>query len=518
MRNRKFDSWFLGVDLGTGSCKTVVVNEQLQVLGFGAADYPSTGIPDKWQEQDPESVLAGAIKSVQNALQNVGDLPGKCAGLSIGGALHSLMAMDANGVPLTGIMTWADGRFAQQGKDIQQTPSAKKLYQSTGCPAHGIYPLYKIRWLKENKPHVFEKAARFLSAKEYVIYRLTHEYLVDYSVASGSGLLDIKGLNWNSTAMELAGVQDTQLSVVADPKTTLTGLNPDLARQMGLSPSTRLILGSSDAANSSIGAGAVRQHQATCMIGTSGAFRVITPNPILDAHVRTWCYAIDSKHWLTGGSINNGGIALSWLRDLLNRSNRSLHPEQLLSFSDLLALASSAPLGADGLVCLPFFAGERSPNWNLDSRAVFFGLSLEHEAQHIARALLEGIAFRMLSIKEILSEMVGDIQEVRASGGYTQSPFWLQLMTDVLNCEIQVSGWGETSSLGAAFWSLLGSGVFSGMEEIPSQITTQEWFQPNPADAQKYQILYNLYKSLYQAVRPSFGSLADIKSSFTMGF
>jgi gluconokinase len=254
------------------------------------------------------------------------------------------------------------------------------------------------------------------------------------------------------------------------------------------------------------------------MIGTSGAFRVITPNPILDAHVRTWCYAIDSKHWLTGGSINNGGIALSWLRDLLNRSNQSLRPEQLLSFSDLLAFASSAPLGADGLVCLPFFAGERSPNWNLDSRAVFFGLSLEHETQHMARALLEGIAFRMLSIKEILSEMVGDIQEVRASGGYTQSPFWLQLMTNVLNCEIQVPGWGETSSLGAAFWSLLGSGVFAGMEEIPSKITTQERFQPNPSDAQKYQIIYNLYKSLYQAVRPSFGSLAAIKSSFTTGF
>jgi gluconokinase len=439
------------------------------------------------------------------------------AGASIGGALHSLMAVDSSGTPITGIMTWADGRAIQQAKDVQHTPLSATLYQQTGCPAHGMYPLYKIRWLRENQPHVFEKAARFLSAKEYVINRLTHEYFVDFSLASGSGLLDTRNLAWNPIAMDLAGVQQKQLSVVADPRVILTGLDPDLAQQMGLSPSTKLILGSSDAANSNIGAGAVGQHQATCMIGTSGAFRVIASNPILDDHGRTWCYAIDSEHWLVGGAINNGGIALSWLRDLLNRSNRSLHPEQLLSFSDLLALASSAPLGADGLVCLPFFAGERSPNWNLDSRAVFFGLSLEHEAQHMARALLEGIAFRMLSIKEILSEMVGDIQEVRASGGYTQSRFWLQLMTDTLNCEVQVSDWGETSSLGAAFWSLLGSGVFSGMEEIPSKITVKERFQPNPSDVQKYQLVYGFYKSLYQAVSPSFESLATIKSSFTMG-
>ena len=510
MPKRNINSWFLGIDLGTGSCKTVVIDEQMHVLGLGVAEYPSDGVLGKWQEQEPEGVLAGMIASVRNALENAGDLPGECAGLSVGGALHSLMAVDSSGAPITGILTWADGRAAQQGKDIQHTPVAEDLYQQTGCPAHGMYPLYKIRWLSENQPHIFEKAARFLSAKEYVTQRLTHEYLVDFSLAAGSGLLDIHSLNWNATAMNLAGVQRKQLSVVTDPKVILTGLDPDLARQMGLSPSTRLILGSSDAANSNIGAGAVRQHQATCMIGTSGAFRVIASNPILDNHGRTWCYAIDSKHWLVGGAINNGGIALSWLRDLLNHSNRSLHPEQLLSFSDLLVLASSAPLGADGLVCLPFFAGERSPNWNLDSRAVFFGLSLEHEARHMARALLEGIAFRMLSIKEILSEIVGDIQEVRASGGYTQSQFWLQLMTDTLNCEVQVPNWGETSSLGAAFWSLLGSGVFSDMEEIPSKITIQERFRPHPSDAQKYQIIYNLYKGLYQAVSPSFGSLATI--------
>jgi gluconokinase len=517
MTSSKSDSWFLGVDLGTGSCKTVVINERAQVLGHGMADYPSHGVPDKWQEQQPEAVLYGLTASVRNAMINAGDLVGECAGLSIGGALHSLMAVDETGTPITGIMTWADDRASQQGKEFRQTPLAEDLYQQTGCPPHGMYPLYKILWLRENKPQIFQKAARYISAKEYVVQQLTHEYIIDYSLAAGSGFLDTRALNWNTLTMELAGVRQEQLSILADPRVILTGLDPVLARQMMLSPSTRLILGSSDAANSNLGAGAVRQNQATCMIGTSGAFRVVAPKPVLDPQGRTWCYAIDPQHWLVGGAINNGGIALSWFRDLLNRSLPALEPEQLLSFSDLLSLASSAPLGADGLLCLPFFAGERSPNWNLDSRAVFFGLSLEHEARHMARALLEGISFRMLSLKDIMTEIGGDLQEIRASGGFTQSQFWLQMITDALNCELQVPSWGETSSLGAAFWSLLASGVLAGIEEIPAKISIKESLLPNPLHAQKYKLVYSLYQNLYQAVNPSFNHLAAIKSSFLKG-
>lgn len=517
MSGRKIDSWFLGIDLGTGSCKSVVVDEQGRVLGFGSSEYASDSTSEKWQEQDPNAVLNGMVLAARNAIQNAGELPGSCAGLSIGGALHSLMAVDAAGKPLTGVMTWADARATPQAKALSQITDIATLYQQTGCPAHGMYPLYKICWLKDERPEIFQKAARFISAKEFVFSQLTNHFVVDYSVAAGSGLLNVHHLEWNPQSLDLAGISPSQLSTLADPRETFVGIQPDLARRMGLSPKTRVVLGSSDAANSTLGAGSVSMQQATCMVGTSAALRIIASQPILDPLGRSWCYAIDREHWLVGGSINNGGIVLSWLRDSLNRFSHDSTSEQQLSFAGLLEMASQIPLGAQGLICLPFFAGERSPNWNLDSRAVFFGLGLEHDARHIARALLEGITFRLMSLKEILDEISWNINEIRASGGFTHSRFWLQLVTDALDCELVVPSWGETSSLGAAFWALMATGAIQNLEAIHARVSVQDHLQPGATESQAYRLLYRFYKDLYRAVSPSFRGLAELKESLKEG-
>ena len=275
--------------------------------------------------------------------------------------------------------------------------------RSSGCATH--------------RPEVFQAARRYVSAKEYVAYRLTGAWRVDYSLAAGSGFLDTDTLQWSGRALELAGIRADQLSPLAAPSARLGTLQPEVAGRMGVPAGTPVAMGSSDAVNSSIGAGAVTAAQATLMIGTSGALRVVSPRPVLDPAARSWCYAIDERHWLIGGAINNGGVALSWLRDCLNQARAG----QALSFEDVLALAGRAPAGSGGLVCLPFFAGERSPNWNLNARAAFFGMSLEHGLPHMARALLEGIGFRFKSLLEVLVDIGLDVEQIVASGGFTQS-------------------------------------------------------------------------------------------------
>ena len=359
--------------------------------------------------------------------------------MSIGGALHSVMAVDGHGDPLTGVITWADGRAVEQAKSVAGTPAGKNLYRETGCPVHGMYPLYKVIWLRENRPEVFQHARRYVSAKEYVGFRLTGTWQVDYSLAAGSGFLNTYTLEWSDPAIDLAGIRKDQLSPLAAPVALLGKLQPAIAAQMGIPVNTPVVMGSSDAVNSSIGAGAVDPTQATLMVGTSGALRVVSPRPVLDPKARSWCYAIDEKHWLVGGAINNGGVALSWLRDCLNQA----HAGQPLTFEDLLALASHAPAGSRGLVCLPFFAGERSPNWNLNARAAFFGMSLEHELRHVARSLLEGVGFRFKSLLEVLLEIGVDVRQIVASGGFTRSESWLQVMADVLGRELNVPAWGR---------------------------------------------------------------------------
>jgi gluconokinase len=508
----KHRPWFMGIDLGTGSCKTVVVDENAGVLGFGVGEYGGAGeVQDRWHEQDPLGLLEAVTASARKAVEEAGVAPKDCAGFSLGGALHSVMAVDKRGRALTGVITWADGRAVQQSAALRNTPKAAELYSETGCPVHGMYPLYKILWIRERLPEVFLKARRYLSAKEYVFHRLTGEYAIDYSLAAGSGLLNTHTLRWSDLALALAGIREEQLSALCRPGTILGRLKPDLAREIGIPVKTPVVIGSSDAVNSSLGAGAVTARQATCMVGTSGALRVISPRPVLDEKARSWCYAIDGERWLVGGAINNGGVALSWFRDLLNRAFPRLSPQDELSFEDVVSLAGRAGAGAGGVVCLPFFAGERSPNWNPSARAVFCGMTLDHDARHLARSLLEGIAFRFRSLHEMLTEIGVETSQVIASGGFTKSDLWIQVITDALKRELVVPVWGETSSLGAAFWAMLAAGRADSIEGLGGYVRLGRTYRPNRKDSAVYDRVYPVYSRLYKALESSFDDMARLQ-------
>jgi gluconokinase len=502
------NDWFLGVDLGTGSCKTVVVDAQARVLGFGASEYLGSSIQAKWQEQDPQAVFEGMLRAVRAALADAGELPGECAGMSIGGALHSVMALDRSDKPLTGLITWADNRAFEQAERVRNSPQAFEMYQQTGCPPNGMYPVYKIAWLEQERPDIFEQARRFLSAKEYVFWRLTNQFVVDYGLAGGSGLLNVHTLDYHGPALELAGITPGQLSRLGDPRQVFHLASAETAESLGLSPQTPLVLGSSDAANSTLGVGAVHPWEATCMVGTSGAFRVISPRPVLDERIRSFCYAVDPAHWLVGGGINNGGIVLSWFLELLNQAFPHRLPEDRLTFDRLLELAAQAAPGSGGLLCLPFLAGERSPNWNQNTRAVFFGMTLNHTIHQVARSLLEGIAFRLRSLNDVLSEMRVDTRQVRASGGFTHSSLWLQIVASVLDRELVVPTHGETSSLGASFWAMLGVGALSSLEESGELVTLARSHHPITEETRLYERLYTSYTRLYQDLGPAFSQIA----------
>ena len=497
---------FLGIDLGTGSCKACLLDRSGRALGFGQGEY-AVPAQHNWNEQDPRGLIGGMAAASRQALQDARVNANQVVAVSLGGAMHSLLALDAAGEPLTGIITWADGRGAKQAAAQRGTPQAGQRYQRTGCPAHGMYPLYKILWMREEAPELYARAARFATAKDYVLAQLTGEWLLDYSLGAGHGLMDTRTLAWDEEALELAGLSPRQLPALAGPRQRLRLNNAVLAGEMGLLNGTPLVLGCSDAVNSSLGAGAVLAGQATLMIGTSGALRLVAPQPVLHPAGRSWCYAIDAEHWLVGGAINNGGVAFAWLRDVLQQPCG-----EPLSFEALVALAGQAPAGSDGLLCLPFFAGERSPNWNLNARGVFFGLSLQHGAAHMARALLEGIAFRFRSLAEMLGEAGCDLREVRASGGFVHAPLWLQITASALRRELRLPASGETSSWGAAAWALIGAGALDSLEEAGALVAVEGSALPDPQQAAVYERLYPLYTRLYTDLLPSFEELAAFQN------
>ena len=437
--------------------------------------------------------------------------PSACQALSIGGAYHSLNAIDKSDTPLTGVTTWVDECTTKQAQRVREKHDAHEIYLQTGCPVHRLYPLYRLIWLREEQPELFHKTVRYISAEEYVIKQLTGEYLIDFGVAAGSALLNTHSLGWDAASLDLAGIRFEQLSPLVDSRQVLKGINPELATQMGITRETPLVLGSADAVNSILGAGAVLPGQATCMIGTSGAFRIIAPNPMLDEQARSGCYAIDKSHWLVGGAINNAGLALTWLRDAFNQLLLQTQTKDTrISFDDLVASASETPPGADGLICLPFFAGERSPYWNMNARGVFFGLSLDHDARHLARALMEGVAYRLRSMRDVLIELGVDVKEIRASGGFTHSDLWPQLLVSALNHNLTIPAGGETTSLGAAFWALLGSGVVERFEDLHSLVKVTNTYYPDPKETLLYDSLYKIYMDLYLGLGESFEQVSAI--------
>ncbi len=503
------NTWFLGIDLGTSSCKCAAVDAAGQLLALSGCPYPHLEDNDSWKTQDPELIYQGMVKAVRKILSEPGVSADTCRAASMGCALHGLMVLDSANRPISPVYTWVDDRAASQADRFARKPQGSELYQHTGCPPHGMYPIYKILWLHENRPEIMEKANRLLSVKAYLFARLAGEFLVDYSMASGSGLLDIHQLQWNSSSLHLAGIEASQLSSLSDPVTVMKIRDRDFLENTDLPNGLPLILGSSDAVNSTLGAGAVLPGQATCMIGTSGAYRVLSPEPRTDPEASTWCYALDRSHWLIGGAINNGGLALTWLSSMIPASSQS---DTEVDIEELLHFAELSPPGSEGLICLPLFAGERSPHWTLDARGTFFGLAMHHNFHHMARSVLEGIAFRLRSIDEILKPLAGPITEVRASGGFTRSAFWSQLTCDVLHQPLAIPGSGETSALGSAFWALMGMNQVSSLEDLGGLVPIRTTYQPDPETADMYDSTYTHYQQLYSAVSPLFTPLAEFQN------
>ncbi len=499
---RNHEDFVIGIDLGTGSCKTLLLDVEGKNLGSASSHYEANNVSSKWTEQDPKSLYHGLLSSLSKALRSTQVDPKQCLGISIGGALHSLMAINHNNDPLSGVITWADRRSTHQSEAIHKKFQKHRLYQRSGCPNNPMYPLSKIIWMREVHKDLYPQVAKFISAKEYVVWKLTGNQLVDYAIASGSGLLNINTLEWDKELLEIAGIKEDKLFALADPLIEAGQLNADIAHQVGLVEGIPIYLGSADAVNSSIGAGTTDSDSLTCMIGTSGAIRTIHHQPVLDEQERLWCYAIDKCRWLVGGAINNGGLALDWLRSLFNK----VRPEYSeIEFKQLVDWAAEITPGAEGLICLPFLTHERSPYWNPYMRAVLFGLTLQHDHRHVARALLEGIGFRMKSVLDVLEEVFKkEFKEIIASGGFTASPAWAQINADIFNHSLSIPGIDETSAMGAAYWVLRAQQAVHSMSAMKKLVGISKVYQPHSESQPAYEKVYAVYKEIYFASRKIF--------------
>jgi gluconokinase len=489
------DSYLIGIDIGTGSIKAISSDIHGTPSAIARYPYPLDQPQQGFFEQDPEMIWKAFILSIQRI---VAKGPHKLLAFSLSSAMHSLILVDKNGLPLCPMMTWADVRSEEIARRIMESPEGERIYRVTGTPIHPMSPLCKLIWLKENRRELFKKAHKFISIKEYIWHKLFQCFEVDYSVASGTGLFDILALNWSPEACMLAGIHAGQLSTPVDTVHTRSGLTTQTADLLGLPIDTLFVIGASDGCCANFGSGVLTPETAAITIGTSGAVRITGPAPVYNYPEMTFNYLLNKNTFVSGGAINNGGIAVDWLlKNFLDDPG---------GYQKLFDTIATMPAGSDGLIFLPYLYGERAPIWDAQSSGAYLNIRPKHTRSHFLRATLEGICYTLYAVLQGLEQASGCVEQIHVSGGFTSSPVWMQMLADVTGKRLLLLPSEDASVTGAVYLAI--TALFPGsLPPVPGQGTI---LQPDKKNHLVYAQYFPLFKKLYTDLKDSMHAFNQI--------
>lgn len=430
--------------------------------------------------------------------------------ISFSSAMHSLIAMDKDCKPLTNSITWADNRSVAYAEQLKASDQGTQLYHRTGTPIHPMSPITKVMWLRKEHPEIFNKTDKFLGIKEYIIYKFFKEFVMDYSLASATGMFNLKNLAWDEEALTIAGIGSDKLPMLVPTTHILSGLSQELAEKMNICAGTPFVIGASDGVLANLGQNAIKPGVLAVTIGTSGAVRTVSDRPLTDPKGRTFCYALTENHWVIGGPVNNGGITFRWARDQFGRVEiERAKASGQDPYEILTEMASNIAPGSDGLIFHPYMAGERAPLWSADARGSFFGLALHHTRDHMVRAVLEGVMYNLYSVLLAVRELTGAPEKIHASGGFVRSKLWRQIMADVFNQNVTIPESFESSSLGAAVLGLYALGEIESLDEVENMIGHTNELVPIEEHVKVYEELMSIYLSVSRQLEGDYKRIAD---------
>ncbi|MEK3750624.1 gluconokinase [Paenibacillus sp. FSL E2-8871] len=506
-------NYMLGIDIGTTSTKAVLFSEKGEVIQQENMGYPLYTPDISTAEQDPEEIFQAVLQAISNIMKHHSHK--KLSFVSFSSAMHSVIAMDENDQPLTPCITWADNRSEAWAHKIKNELNGHEVYKRTGTPIHPMSPLTKIAWIVNDLPEIASKVKIYIGIKEYIFKKFFDHYVVDHSLASAMGMMNLKTLDWDEEALQIAGITPAQLSELVPTTKIFTNCDSDLAKQMGIDPQTSFVIGASDGVLSNLGVNAIRKGEIAVTIGTSGAIRTIIDKPQTDEKGRIFCYALTEKHWVIGGPVNNGGMVLRWIRDELASSEIETAKRLGIDPYDVLTkIAERVRPGSDGLLFHPYLAGERAPLWNPDVRGSFFGLTMSHKKEHMIRAALEGVIYNLYTVFLALTEcMDGPVTRIQATGGFARSEVWRQMMSDIFDSEVIVPESYESSCLGACILGLYATGKIESFEVVSEMVGSTYKHTPNEEATKEYRKLLPIFINISRVLKDDYTRISNYQRS-----
>ena len=492
----------LGIDIGTSACKAALFHSDGSVAAQEHVSYPVYHPAPGWAEQDPQAWWQAACTAVQSLMQHHAVDPKSVIGVGIDGQSWSAISVSKTGKVLCNTPIWMDTRAKRICNDLRDRLGEEQIFAVCGNPLQPSYTLPKILWYKENLPEIYENTDKVLQSNSYIVYRLTGEVTQDLSQCYGYHCFDMRKGKWDDALCREMGLKPSMLPDIADCHQIVGRVTEEAARQTGLPAGIPVVAGGLDAACGTLGTGALEEGQTQEQGGQAGGMSICMEEYHADPRLILSRHVVPNRWLLQGGTVGGGGV-LRWFEEQLGEAERKSAAEnRTASLREMDILAEAVPPGAEGLLFLPYMAGERSPVWNAHAKGVFYGLDFSKTRGHLIRACMEGVAYSLRHNLMVAAEAGAKVERLRAVGGAANSRLWTQMKCDITGKPIDVPAADTATTLGAAILGGVACGLYRDFTHaVAETVKIRRSHQPDQRTARQYDASFQGYLKLYECLK-----------------
>jgi len=495
-----------GIDAGTMGVRCVIFDPEGKEIASAYYETPTKYPRPGWVEQNAQDIIDLAYKSCKDAIAQSGVSPKDIAGISFTNQRSTFVPIDKQGNYLRPDIIWQDTRGAEFEKTLPEKISNAELYRRTGLPISTIWPMLKILWVKKYEPDVFNKTYKFLMVQEMLVKAFGgRDYIGDLADSNWWQITNLDTFKYDQGLADIFGVDLSMFPENVDPGTVVGEVTAEVAEKSGLALGTPVIIGAGDQQCGVVGAGVVFEGMASVTLGTAGLAIAYSPKSVRDPNLGMMILGhAGTHHWEIEGITNAAASSYRWFRD--NLGQLEVSASKLAKNGNPYALinqqVAESPVGAHGLLFLPYLAAAGTPHYDSSARGTFVGLTLGHTRGDVARSIMEGICLEMRDVIENQRAAGVNIEKYRITGGATRSPLWNQMQADVYGRPVETLAVTEVTALGAAIFAAVGSGLYKDVyEATKNMVHPVETYTPNTDNTAVYDELYNIFAKTYQALK-----------------